>query len=82
MLETLSLFGHLGGFLITMIAVLVMAPKNSAKQVFTEVVDNSGWNNKGASLLIAQVSVLYCNLGSDSAVHICESRFPPLSLLY
>ena len=53
MLETISLFGHLGGFLITMIAVLVMAPKNSAKQVFTEVVNNSGWGNTGTSVLIA-----------------------------
>lgn len=72
MLETLSLFGHLGGFLITMIAVLVMAPKNSAKQVFTEVVNSSGWDNTETSVLVAQVSVLYCNLGSDSAVHICK----------
>ncbi|TVY83619.1 putative amino-acid permease [Lachnellula suecica] len=72
MLETISLYGHLLGFLVTMIVVLVMAPKNSAKQVFTEVVNSSGWKNTGASVLIAQVQVLYCNLGSDSAVHISE----------
>ncbi|KAH8665012.1 amino acid transporter-like protein [Tricladium varicosporioides] len=72
MLETISLFGHLIGFLVTIITILSLAPKNSAKQVFTEVVNNSGWENMGASLLIAQVSVLYCNLGSDSAVHISE----------
>lgn len=62
-IETLSLFGHIGGLLITIIPVLVLAPKNSAKQVFTEVVNNGGWSNTGTSCLIAQISVLYCNLG-------------------
>jgi len=63
-LETMSLFGHLGGLIITIVPLLVMAPKNTAKQVFTEVVNNGGWSNTGTSCLIAQVSVLYCNLGA------------------
>ncbi|KAH6668007.1 amino acid transporter-like protein [Halenospora varia] len=80
MLETISLFGHLGGFLVTMIAILALAPKNSAKQVFTEVVNSSGWENIGASLLIAQVSVLYCNLGKSFKIlhqftRLCADSF-------
>lgn len=71
-IETLSLIGHLGGLLVMIIPLLVLAPKNSAKQVFTEVVNSAGWSNTGTSCLVAQVSVLYCSLGSDSAVHICE----------
>ncbi|KUJ12695.1 amino acid transporter-like protein [Mollisia scopiformis] len=82
-LETMSLFGHLGGLLLTIIPLLVMAPKNSAHVVFVEVVNNGGWSNTGTACLIAQVSVIYCNLGSehddtnrmagsDSAVHISE----------
>jgi choline transport protein len=68
MIETISLFGHLGGFLVTMIAVLAMAPKNDAKMVFTHFENGSGWGNMGASLLITQVSVLYCNLGRFSVL--------------
>lgn len=49
-----------------------MCPKNSAKEVFTSVVDNGGWGNVGVACIIGQVSVIYCNLGSDSAVHISE----------
>ncbi|KAK2630179.1 hypothetical protein QTJ16_000999 [Diplocarpon rosae] len=71
-LEVLSLFGHLGGFLVVIIPLVVMAPKNSAKEVFTEFVDSSGWESPETSCLIAQVTVMYCNLGSDSAVHISE----------
>ena len=72
MIETVSLVGHVLGFFVTIIPLWVMCPKNSAKEVFTSVVDNSGYNNIGAALIIGQVSVLYCNLGSDSAVHISE----------
>ena len=59
----MSPFGHLGGLLIAIVPILVLAPKNSAKQVFTEVVNNGGWSNTGTSRLVAQASVLYCNLG-------------------
>lgn len=62
MLETISLFGHILGLFVMVIPILALAPKNSAKQVFTEVVNSGGWSNTGTSCLIAQVSVLYCNL--------------------
>ena len=63
MLETISLFGHIGGFIITLIPLWVLAPKNPAHAVFAEVVNNGGWSNTGTSCLVAQVTVLYCNLG-------------------
>ena len=72
LVEEISLYGHLIGFLVTIIPLWVMCPKNSASEVFTSFVDNSGYNDMGAALIIAQISVLYCNLGSDSAVHISE----------
>ena len=63
MLEIVSLFGHLGGFIIVLVPLWVLAPKNSASSVFAEVVNNGGWSNTGTSCLVAQVTVLYCNLG-------------------
>jgi choline transport protein len=72
MMETVSLFGHMAGLIIVIVPLVVMCPKNSAKQVFREVTNNGGWGDVGTSCLVTQVSVLYCNLGSDSAVHICE----------
>ncbi|TGO17175.1 hypothetical protein BTUL_0020g00620 [Botrytis tulipae] len=64
-IETTSLFGHLAGFLITIIPLWVMAPKNSTRSVFLDVINNGGWSNTGTSCLIAQVSVLYCNLAEE-----------------
>ncbi|KAI5363879.1 putative amino acid/polyamine transporter I [Septoria linicola] len=71
-LETFCLFGHILGFLVVMIPLLVLCPKNSASEVFLDFQDNSGFNNIGTAYMISQVYVMYCNLGSDSVVHISE----------
>lgn len=62
MIETISLFGHLLGFLVFIIPIWIMAPKNSASEVFTSFSSSSGWDI-GAGCLVTQVAVLYCNLG-------------------
>lgn len=71
-LETACLIGHLVGFLVVMIPLWVLCPKSSAQDVFVHFEDNSGWGNMGTAFLISQVYVMYCNLGSDSVVHISE----------
>jgi choline transport protein len=63
MLETISLFGHLAGFFVVMIPLVVLCQKNSAHAVFLEVVNNGGWSHTGTACLVSQVTVLYCNLG-------------------
>jgi choline transport protein len=73
MLETISLLGHIAGFLITGISLWGLCRRNSAAAVFTEEVNNGGWSNTGTACLVSQVTVMFCNLGSDSVVHICES---------
>lgn len=65
MIETISLVGHLAGFVVTIIPVWVMAPRNSASEVFTSFTSSSGWDI-GAACLVTQVAVLYCNLGKHS----------------
>ena len=71
-IENISLVGHFAGWIITVVALWVMAPKNSAHAVFTEVVNSGGWDNTGLSCLVGTVSILYCQLGPDAAVHIAE----------
>ncbi|EME81434.1 uncharacterized protein MYCFIDRAFT_38444 [Pseudocercospora fijiensis CIRAD86] len=71
-LEVACLVGHLAGFLVVLIPLWVLCPKNSADDVLLHFEDNSGWGNIGTAYLISQVYVMYCNLGSDSVVHISE----------
>ena len=63
LLETISLFLHIGGWLITLVSLWVLCPRNSASDVFTQVVNSGGWSNTGTACLISQVTVIYCNLG-------------------
>lgn len=65
-LEVASLIGHSLGFFVVMIPLLVLCPKNSAYDVFVNFQDNSGYNNIGIAYLTSQITVIYCNLGSDS----------------
>ncbi|TKA47165.1 hypothetical protein B0A54_02643 [Friedmanniomyces endolithicus] len=71
MLETISLFGHIAGFFVVMVPLLVLCPKNSASDVFVHFEANGGWS-LGPGYLVSQVTIIYCNLGSDSVVHISE----------
>ena len=70
-LETTSLVGHLVGFFIVLIPLWVLCPKNNASEVFSSFEWQGGWT-PGPGYLISQVTVMYCNLGSDSVVHISE----------
>lgn len=72
-LETTSLFGHFLGWLLVVIICWAMCrPLNAPSEVFTSFVNSGGWSNMGTACLVSQVTVMYCNLGSDSIVHICE----------
>ena len=87
-LEIVSLVGHIAGFIITIVPLLVLCPKNTAYEVFVDFENDSGYS-MGAAYLLSQVTIIYCvsnhdslyklflltcrkNLGSDSVVHISE----------
>src|SRR5271155_229112 len=51
MIETISLIGHIVGFIVTLVSLWVMCPKNSASDVFTTVVNSGGWSNSTSRTL-------------------------------
>ncbi|KAF2018121.1 amino acid transporter [Aaosphaeria arxii CBS 175.79] len=71
-IQTFSLFAHMFGFIIVFVTVWVRCPRNPAADVFLHVINGSGWKDVGIACLISQITVLFCNLGSDSIVHISE----------
>lgn len=72
MIENISLVGHVAGWIITIVPLWVLAPKNSAHDVFIEVKNSAGWGSNGLSYMVGTVAILYCQLGPDAAVHIAE----------
>ncbi|KAF1928278.1 amino acid transporter [Didymella exigua CBS 183.55] len=63
---------HISGFLAILVTLGVMAPKNTASFVFTEVSNSSGWSNDGVSWLVGLLSSVYPLLGYDAACHLAE----------
>ncbi|KAH6639040.1 amino acid permease [Boeremia exigua] len=89
MLPTANLISgvlHIAGFLAILVTLGVMAPKNSASFVFTEVTNSSGWSNDGVSWLVGLLSSVYPLLGYDAACHLAEemphaSRNVPIAMI-
>ena len=69
-IEVVSLGLHLAGFVITIIPLWVLAPKNSARDVFGPINNGGGWSNGGTAFLVGMITILFSNLGPDAAVHI------------
>lgn len=77
---------HVTGFIIVLIVLGAMSPKNSAKFVFTDFVNRSGWPSDGVSWLVGLLSTVYPMLGYDAAAHVSEeiphaSRNVPLAMV-
>ncbi|KAF3045969.1 hypothetical protein E8E12_009361 [Didymella heteroderae] len=77
---------HVSGFLAIVVTLGVMAPKNTASFVFTEVSNTSGWSSDGISWLVGLLSSVYPLLGYDAACHLAEelphaSRNVPIAMI-
>jgi len=52
------------GYAANIIVLWVMAPKNSAKEVFGDFTNGNGWSSTGFGILTAQVAALYLIIGA------------------
>ncbi|KAF4340158.1 amino acid transporter [Fusarium beomiforme] len=85
-INTLSGAIHVIGFVTIVVVLGVMAPKNTASFVFSEVTNSSGWSSDGVSWLVGLLSAVYPFLGYDAACHLAEemphaSRNVPLAMV-
>jgi amino acid transporter len=72
MVEGIVLIVHLLGFFAVLIPLWVLAPRNSAKVVFTEFLNLGGWSSTGLAFMVGLLSPIYTLIGADSAVHMSE----------
>lgn len=75
MVEALILILHIVGLFAIIIPLWVLAPRASAKSVFTEFNNAGGWNSLGTSTLVGFSTTITAMIGYDCAVHMCK---PPL----
>ncbi|EED24126.1 GABA permease, putative [Talaromyces stipitatus ATCC 10500] len=72
MVEALILILHIVGLFAIIIPLWVMAPRASAKSVFTQFNNDGGWNSLGTSTLVGFSGTITAMIGYDCAVHMSE----------
>ncbi|EED24605.1 amino acid permease, putative [Talaromyces stipitatus ATCC 10500] len=75
LLPLLQLFGgifHVVLFIVLSVPLILLAPRSTPDFVFKTVMSNGGWENSGISWCIGMLTVTYCFLGFDGAVHMSE----------
>ncbi|GBF64040.1 choline transport protein [Trichophyton mentagrophytes] len=70
--EGVILIIHVVGFFAIMIPLVHLAPISSAKFVFTEFINTSGYSSSGLSWLIGQSASAVLFIGYDGACHMAE----------
>ncbi|KAK1823102.1 hypothetical protein LTR12_002405 [Friedmanniomyces endolithicus] len=60
------------GYVVNIIVLWVMSPKNSTSEVFGSFDNGNGWSSTGFGILTAQTAALYLILRSDGAAHMAE----------
>lgn len=65
-LEGIILVLHIFGFFAILIPLWVLAPRNSAVDVFTKFNNGGGWPTMGSAALIGQIVPVFCFVGMMS----------------
>jgi amino acid transporter len=72
LVENIILVLHITGFFAIFIPLWAMAPRNSAKMVFTQFTDGGNWGSIGLSCLVGMLGPVFTFIGPDSAAHMAE----------
>lgn len=64
--QTLFFVLHIMAFFCVIIPICVLAPKASAKEVFTSFENTGGWPSTGYAVLAGQLTAIYMMTGTDS----------------
>ena len=86
LLEGMVLMLHVFGFFGVLIPLWVLAPKQSAADVFLTFQDGGNWGSIGTACIVGMASPIYSFIGPDAGTHMSEeirdaSRVVPRSML-
>ncbi|OKL59910.1 hypothetical protein UA08_04916 [Talaromyces atroroseus] len=74
-LPLIQLFGgifHVVLFIALSVPLILLAPRSTPDFVFATVLNEGGWNSNGVSWCLGLLTVTYCFIGFDGAVHMSE----------
>lgn len=62
-IETAACLFHICFFFVLLVPLVYLSPRSSAKFVFADYENSSGWNNNGVSWCIGLLSTAWCFVG-------------------
>jgi len=74
-LPLIQLFGgimHVTFFIALVVPLVLLAPRSTPEFVFTELLNEGGWKSDGISWCLGMLTVTYCFIGFDGAIHMSE----------
>ncbi|PSS15140.1 hypothetical protein M430DRAFT_142583 [Amorphotheca resinae ATCC 22711] len=74
-LPTIQVVGglcHVIFFLVLIVPLVLLAPRSTADFVFTAFLNEAGWKSDGVSWCVGLITVTFCFMGFDGAVHMSE----------
>ena len=74
LISNLFLVLHILGFLVIVIVLWVLAPHQSAHNVFVNVQNSGGWSNKGVSIMVGQISAIFGLLSKCTSLDVHTSN--------
>jgi amino acid transporter len=86
-MQNLLLALHILCFVVVIIVLWAMAPRQSVRAVFLEFSNTGGWPNTGLALMVGQISAIYSVLSSDATAHMSEEvrdagRYVPIAIAW
>lgn len=75
LLPAIQLMGglcHVIFFFCLVIPLILLAPRSTPDFVFTQLINQGGWSSDGISWCVGLLTVTYCFMGFDGAVHMSE----------
>jgi len=81
MIQLMGGIFHVASFVMLVVPLVLLSPRSTADFVFTEVLNEGGWKSDGISWCIGLLTVTYCFLGFDGAIHMSEEVRNPSSVI-
>ena len=65
LIELIGGICHIAFYVALLVPLVILSPRSSAEFVFTQFVDESGWNNNGVSWCVGLLTVTFCFVGTS-----------------
>ncbi|KAH8700110.1 putative amino acid permease [Talaromyces proteolyticus] len=84
LLPSIQLLGgifHIVFFIALSVPLVLLANRSTPEFVFKTMMNNGGWSNDGISWCLGMLTVTYCFLGFDGAIHMSEEVRNPAKVV-